>query len=133
MSQQVVASSPARLFQLETLYEISRECAELDSSHDILHVLLSNVMGAFGAVRGWAIQPADSKPSTRGAFPTRRARIDHRICSRRSRAFSRLARNVKHAARGTCGSTRRAWKSGRPSRSMIPCAALSRWGRAWTD
>src|SRR5438552_2304544 len=55
MSQHVVADSPARLFQLETLYEISRECAELDSPQDVLHVLLSSVMGAFGAVRGVAL------------------------------------------------------------------------------
>lgn len=41
-----------RLFQLETLYEIGRECARVGTVPDVLRVILSMVMGSFGAVRG---------------------------------------------------------------------------------
>ena len=43
-----------RLFQLETLYEIGRECAGLQTMPDVLQVMLSMVMGAFGVERGVA-------------------------------------------------------------------------------
>jgi class 3 adenylate cyclase len=43
-----------RLFQLETLYEIGRECAPLQTLPDVLQVILSMVMGAFGVQRGIA-------------------------------------------------------------------------------
>ena len=43
-----------RLFQLETLYEIGRECASLSTVPDVLRVMLSMLMGAFGATRGLA-------------------------------------------------------------------------------
>ena len=43
-----------RLFQLETLYEIGRECAGLETMPDVLRVILSMVMGAFGVERGMA-------------------------------------------------------------------------------
>jgi class 3 adenylate cyclase len=41
-----------RLFQLETLYEIGRECAGVQTVAEALQVTLSMVMGAFGATRG---------------------------------------------------------------------------------
>jgi class 3 adenylate cyclase len=41
-----------RIFELETLYEIGRECASLESIDDMLRVLLSMVMGAYGSVQG---------------------------------------------------------------------------------
>jgi class 3 adenylate cyclase len=44
-----------RLFQLETLYEIGRECASLSTVPDVLRVMLSMLMGAFGATRGLAL------------------------------------------------------------------------------
>jgi class 3 adenylate cyclase len=43
-----------RLFQLETLYEIGREAASLSSVPDVLRVMLSMLMGAYGATRGLA-------------------------------------------------------------------------------
>ena len=43
-----------RLFQLETLYEIGRECVGLQTMPDVLRVILSMVMGAFGVERGIA-------------------------------------------------------------------------------
>jgi class 3 adenylate cyclase len=43
-----------RLFQLETLYEIGRECASVRSAPEVLEVILSMLMGAFGATRGLA-------------------------------------------------------------------------------
>jgi class 3 adenylate cyclase len=43
-----------RLFQLETLYEIGRECARVHSAPQVLEVILSMLMGAFGATRGLA-------------------------------------------------------------------------------
>ncbi len=44
-----------RLFQLETLYEIGRECASLSTVPEVLQVMLSMLMGAFGATRGLAL------------------------------------------------------------------------------
>ena len=41
-----------RVFQLETLYEIGRECAGLRSPDEVLRVMLAMVVGAFGAIRG---------------------------------------------------------------------------------
>ncbi|HEU5314558.1 MAG TPA: adenylate/guanylate cyclase domain-containing protein [Chloroflexota bacterium] len=41
-----------RVFQLETLYEIGRECARVERLDDALHIVLSMVMGAFGATAG---------------------------------------------------------------------------------
>src|SRR6266542_2750823 len=41
-----------RLFQLETLYEIGRECARVERLDDALRIVLSMVMGAFGSLGG---------------------------------------------------------------------------------
>lgn len=41
-----------RLFQLETLYEIGHECARVERLDDALRIVLSMVMGAFGALGG---------------------------------------------------------------------------------
>ena len=41
-----------RVFQLETLYEIGRECARVERVEDALRIVLSMVMGAFGATGG---------------------------------------------------------------------------------
>lgn len=43
-----------RLFQLETLYDIGRECANRRTLPDVLRVMLAMLAGAFGAVRGVA-------------------------------------------------------------------------------
>ncbi|HEV2125213.1 MAG TPA: GAF domain-containing protein, partial [Chloroflexota bacterium] len=49
-----------RLFQLETLYEIGRECASAPSLQEALQITLSMVMGAFGVVRGLAFAGGSS-------------------------------------------------------------------------
>jgi hypothetical protein len=41
-----------RLFQLETLYEIGRECARVERLDEALRIVLSMVMGAFGSLDG---------------------------------------------------------------------------------
>lgn len=47
-----VAALQRRLFQLETLYEIGRECTRARSVDEVLRVVLTTVMGAFGATSG---------------------------------------------------------------------------------
>jgi len=47
------ASLEQRVFQLETLYEIGRECARVERIEDALRIVLSMVMGAFGALGGY--------------------------------------------------------------------------------
>src|SRR5262245_15305277 len=44
-----------RVFQLETLYEIGGDCARAGTIDDVLQVVLSAVMGAFGALSGVAL------------------------------------------------------------------------------
>ena len=43
-----------RILQLETLYEIGRECTDARTPSEVLQVVLSSAMGAFGAVGGLA-------------------------------------------------------------------------------
>ena len=56
-----------RVFQLETLYEIGRECARVERLEDALRIVLSMVMGAFGATGG-RIHMEDGAGRTIGAF-----------------------------------------------------------------
>ena len=56
-----------RVFQLETLYEIGRECARVERVEDALRIVLSMVMGAFGATGG-RIRLEDGTGHTIAAF-----------------------------------------------------------------
>ena len=92
-----------RLFELETLYEIGRECASLDSIEDMLRVLLSMVMGTYGSVQGIVFVGSSS-----GELEAFVARGD----ASRDESVAAMRNCARHYLAGTCSPAEVAQRAG---------------------